>query len=50
MTSKMEVLEQEKANMRALLNEAGVEFLAKKEEITELNKVVKALKVTFKTM
>jgi hypothetical protein len=41
----MDVLEQEKANMRTLLNEAGVEFLAKKEEITELNKIVKALKV-----
>jgi hypothetical protein len=45
LTSKLEVLEQEKTNMRTLLNEAGVEFLAKQEEVAELTKIVKALKV-----
>ena len=45
MTSKLDVLEQEKTNMRTLLNEAGVDFLAKKEEVTELTKIVIALKV-----
>jgi len=43
MTSKMEVLEQEKANMRTLLNDAGIEFLANKEEITKLNKIIKGI-------
>ena len=45
LNSRVEVLEKEKLTLKELLNEAGVDFLAKKEEIEELAKIVSALKV-----
>jgi hypothetical protein len=45
LSSRVEILEKEKLTLKELLNEAGVDFLAKKEEIEELAKIVSALKV-----
>ena len=45
LNSRVEILEKEKLTLKELLNEAGIDFLAKKEEIEELAKIVSALKV-----
>ena len=45
LNSRVEILEKEKSTLKELLNEAGVDFLAKKEEIEDLAQIVSALKV-----
>jgi hypothetical protein len=41
----VETLEEEKSSMKSLLDEAAEDFIAKKEEVDELERIVDGLKV-----